>query len=142
MHGQAEQCFSTEHHYPKPNIRQIIPWIAWRTGGNKGQLSQFSAAEVVTMKREIDMKQKNEAETAPETNEPKIPAGDGVDRRNFLQCMAWAGTGLVWSFVAGVPTSKLLADTGSSAKKKTVEDFSLVQISDSHIGFNKAATRM
>jgi hypothetical protein len=21
---------------------------------------------------------------------------DGVDRRGFLKCMAWAGTGLVW----------------------------------------------
>ncbi len=52
--------------------------------------------------REIDRKQKNESETAQET-EPKVLAGDGIDRRNFLQCMAWAGTGLVWSLVAGVP---------------------------------------
>src|ERR1700688_2527027 len=92
------------------------------------------------MKREIDMKQKNEMEKAQEANEPKV-GGDGIDRRNFLQCMAWAGTGLVWSMVAGVPTSKLLADTTSSAKKKIVEDFSFVQISDSHIGFNKAANQ-
>src|ERR1700735_3366191 len=92
------------------------------------------------MKRENVMKQENEVETAQETNEPKV-AGDGIDRRNFLQCMAWAGTGLVWSMVAGVPTSKLLADTTNSAKKKTVEDFSFVQISDSHIGFNKAANQ-
>jgi len=56
------------------------------------------------MGQEIDMKQKNEVETAQETNKPKV-AGDGIDRRNFLQCMAWAGTGLVWSMVAGVPTS-------------------------------------
>ena len=55
--------------------------------------------------------------------------------------MAWAGTGLVWSMVAGVPTSKMLADTTNAAKKKTVEDFSFVQISDSHIGFNKAANQ-
>jgi 3',5'-cyclic-AMP phosphodiesterase len=90
---------------------------------------------------EIDMKPKNEDETAQETNETK--GGDGIDRRNFLQCMAWAGTGLVWSLVAGVPTSKVLADTATSApgKKKTVADFSFVQISDSHIGFNKAANQ-
>ena len=92
------------------------------------------------MKREIDMKQKNETETAQET-EAKVLAGDGIDRRNFLQCMAWAGTGLVWSMVAGVPTSKVLADTTNSGKKKMVEDFSFVQISDSHIGFNKAANQ-
>jgi 3',5'-cyclic-AMP phosphodiesterase len=60
------------------------------------------------MKREIDMKQKNETET-----EAKVLAGDGIDRRNFLQCMAWAGTGLVWSMVAGVPTWKVLADTAA-----------------------------
>jgi Icc protein len=92
------------------------------------------------MKREMVMKQENEVETAPEANGSKV-AGDGIDRRNFLQCMAWAGTGLVWSMVAGVPTSKLLADTTNSGKKKAVEDFSFVQISDSHIGFNKAANQ-
>ncbi len=71
------------------------------------------------------------------------PAGDGIDRRNFLGCMAWAGTGLLWSMVGGVPTSKLLAQaSGSGAGKvKAVEDFSFVQISDSHIGFNKAANQ-
>ncbi|MEA2539452.1 MAG: 3,5-cyclic-AMP phosphodiesterase, partial [Acidobacteriaceae bacterium] len=107
---------------------------------NKSPRSQFSAAEVVKMKREIDVKQENAVETGQETNGPKV-AGDGIDRRNFLQCMAWAGTGLVWSMVAGVPTSKLLADTANGGKKKIVEDFSFVQISDSHIGFNKAANQ-
>jgi len=68
-------------------------------------------------------------------------AGDGIDRRNFLGCMAWAGTGLLWSMVGGVPASKLLAQTmksGSSAVGKSA-DFTFVQISDSHIGFNKGA---
>ena len=68
--------------------------------------------------------------------------GDGIDRRNFLGCMAWAGTGLLWSMVGGVPTSKLLAQTIKSGSKAAVgkaEDFSFVQISDSHIGFNKGA---
>jgi 3',5'-cyclic-AMP phosphodiesterase len=44
------------------------------------------------MQREIDIERKN-VETAQQTNEPKVPAGDGIDRRNFLQCMAWAGRG-------------------------------------------------
>jgi len=61
---------------------------------------------------------------------------DGIDRRNFLECMAWAGTGLLWSIVGGVPTARLLAET---AKPEKPEDFSFVQISDSHIGFNKGA---
>src|SRR6202789_101757 len=75
------------------------------------------------------------------------PAGDGIDRRNFLGCMAWAGTGLLWSMSGGVPTSKLLAQeflvaqamkSGGAGIGK-VEDFSFVQISDCHIGFNKGA---
>jgi 3',5'-cyclic-AMP phosphodiesterase len=68
--------------------------------------------------------------------------GDGIDRRNFLGCMAWAGTGLLWSMVGGVPTSKLLAQTmkaGGGAGGGKIEDFSFVQISDCHIGFNKGA---
>jgi len=60
---------------------------------------------------------------------------DGIDRRGFLQCMAWAGTGVVWSVAGGVPTSKLL---GADAKPSK-DDFTFVQISDSHIGFNKPA---
>ena len=27
----------------------------------------------------------------------EVSGGDGVDRRGFLQCMAWAGTGLLWT---------------------------------------------
>jgi Icc protein len=126
-------------HRGRKQIRPSRNYFA--SSGNKNPRSRFSAAEVVTMKREIDMKHKNEGETAQETHEPKVLAGDGIDRRNFLQCMAWAGTGLVWSMVAGVPTSKLLADTANPGKKKIVEDFSFVQISDSHIGFNKAANQ-
>jgi hypothetical protein len=59
--------------------------------------------------------------------------GDGIDRRGFLRCMAWAGTGVVWTIAGGVPSSKLLGQTGAG------EGFQFVQISDSHIGFNKPA---
>ncbi len=58
---------------------------------------------------------------------------DGIDRRGFLRCMAWAGSGVVWTVAGGVPTSKLLGQTGGR------EGFQFVQISDSHIGFNKPA---
>jgi len=61
---------------------------------------------------------------------------DGIDRRNFLSCMAWAGTGLLWTMAGGVPASKLFAATTPPAANA---GFSFVQISDSHIGFNKAA---
>src|SRR6266404_9959899 len=60
---------------------------------------------------------------------------DNIDRRGFLQCMAWAGTGVIWTVTGGVPTSKLLGADAKASK----DDFSFVQISDSHIGFNKPA---
>src|SRR5215469_3005778 len=63
---------------------------------------------------------------------------DGVDRRGFLKCMAWAGTGLVWTLSGGIPVSRAFAKGyGKDAGKNG--DFSFVQISDSHIGFNKPA---
>jgi Icc protein len=63
---------------------------------------------------------------------------DGVDRRGFLKCMAWAGTGLVWTMSGGIPVSRAFAKGyGKDAGKGA--DFSFVQISDSHIGFNKPA---
>jgi Icc protein len=63
---------------------------------------------------------------------------DGVDRRGFLKCMAWAGTGLVWTMSGGIPVSRAFAKGyGKDAPKGA--DFTFVQISDSHIGFNKPA---
>jgi Icc protein len=59
-----------------------------------------------------------------------------IDRRGFLQCMQWVGGGVVWSFAAGVPASRLL---GAEKNDKRAADFSFVQISDTHIGFNKPA---
>ena len=62
---------------------------------------------------------------------------DGVDRRGFLKCMAWAGTGLVWTLSGGIPGSRIFASSKGSAAKGA--DFNFVQISDSHIGFDKPA---
>jgi 3',5'-cyclic-AMP phosphodiesterase len=64
---------------------------------------------------------------------------DGIDRRGFLKCMAWAGTGVLWAFSGGVPMSfgfSQLAKQGTNAIKG---DLFFVQISDSHMGFNKPA---
>jgi hypothetical protein len=58
---------------------------------------------------------------------------DGIDRRGFLKCMAWAGTGVVWTISAGVLSSCGLSLPTTSGPSS---DFSFVQISDSHIGFN------
>ncbi|MGB9492587.1 MAG: metallophosphoesterase, partial [Terriglobales bacterium] len=62
---------------------------------------------------------------------------DGVNRRGFLKCMAWAGTGALCVIQGGVLRSFALGDPGVKDLKKG--DLSFVQISDSHMGFNKPA---
>ncbi|HEU5232548.1 MAG TPA: metallophosphoesterase [Terriglobales bacterium] len=63
---------------------------------------------------------------------------DGLDRRGFLKCMAWAGTGLLWTITAeGIPTSHIFE--GGKHGKKAESGLQFVQISDSHMGFNKPA---
>src|SRR6201995_904416 len=71
---------------------------------------------------------------------------DGIDRRGFLECMAWAGTGVLWMMSGGILKSYAMSQMidKSTGKLKgglvvPKSDFSFVQISDSHIGFNKAA---
>ena len=66
---------------------------------------------------------------------------DGIDRRAFLECMAWAGTGALCVLSGGVVKSYALTDAGRVAKAISSGDFSFVQISDSHLGFNKPANR-
>lgn len=72
------------------------------------------------------------------TDDRTAGRGDGVDRRGFLKCMAWAGTSVVWMASGGVLTSVETIDSrfsATSAKK----DLFFVQISDSHIGFTGSA---
>ncbi len=61
-------------------------------------------------------------------------AHDGVDRRGFLECMAWAGTGLLWTLSGGLPAARAF---GQDVRGASANNFSFVQISDSHIGFGK-----
>jgi Icc protein len=61
-----------------------------------------------------------------------------TSRRGFLKCMAWAGTGVVWSLSAGALSA---CSVGAAAKQRSSgarPDFTFVQISDSHIGFQGA----
>jgi 3',5'-cyclic-AMP phosphodiesterase len=73
---------------------------------------------------------------------PDSKQNDGVDRRGFLKCMAWAGTGIVWTIASGgIPGSSVFGETkhGQNRDKKSGGDLHFVQISDSHMGFNKPA---
>ncbi|MBX9710299.1 MAG: metallophosphoesterase [Xanthobacteraceae bacterium] len=58
------------------------------------------------------------------------------DRRQALECMVWAGTGVLWTMSGGIPVSKALL---GEAKAAETSGFSFLQMSDSHIGFDKAA---
>src|SRR5258707_13019920 len=80
------------------------------------------------------------ANDSPETN------NDGIDRKGFLKCMAWAGTGVLWMMSGGVlksfGMSQMIDKNTGNLKKGLIlpkSDFSFVQISDSHIGFSKPA---
>ncbi len=63
---------------------------------------------------------------------------DGIDRRGLLKCMAWAGTGAFCILKGGVLKSYAL-DSVPPLGKADAGDLSFVQISDSHMGFNKPA---
>ena len=60
---------------------------------------------------------------------------DGIDRRGFLECMAWAGTGVLWTVSGGVLSSQAFGKDTKNAKGV----LHFVQISDSHMGFNRPA---
>src|ERR1700728_998868 len=61
---------------------------------------------------------------------------DGVNRRKVLECMTWVGTGVLWTISGGVPRS--LGIMGE-AHAQEANGLTFLQISDSHVGFDKAA---
>ncbi|MGZ5889435.1 MAG: metallophosphoesterase family protein [Hyphomicrobium sp.] len=60
----------------------------------------------------------------------------GISRRHALECMLWAGTGVLWAVTGGVPRSFGLLDSAAAA---TATGLTFLQISDSHVGFDKPA---
>jgi 3',5'-cyclic AMP phosphodiesterase CpdA len=60
----------------------------------------------------------------------------GVSRRRVLECMTWAGTGVLWTISGGVPRSLGIIDQALAAEPSKL---TFLQISDSHVGFDKPA---
>ena len=60
----------------------------------------------------------------------------GVSRRKVLECMTWAGTGVLWTVAGGVPRSLGIID---AARPRSASGLTFLQISDSHVGFDKPA---
>jgi len=80
------------------------------------------------------------------------PSDDGVDRRGFLKCMAWAGTGMVWAVSGGIlgcgrveqkANGVKPADNAATPAEMAVStaSFTFVQVSDSHLGFSRDPNR-
>ena len=61
---------------------------------------------------------------------------EGVSRRKALECMTWVGTGVLWTISGGVPHSLGLID---QAIAQEASGLTFLQISDSHMGFDKPA---
>jgi 3',5'-cyclic AMP phosphodiesterase CpdA len=61
---------------------------------------------------------------------------EGPSRRKVLECMTWAGTGVLWTVAGGVPAAVGILD---EARAQDVKGFTFLQISDSHMGFDKPA---
>lgn len=65
---------------------------------------------------------------------------DALDRRSLLKCMGWAGTGALYLMAGGVASSISLDAALARPETPTgITPFSFLQISDSHIGFDKPA---
>ena len=66
--------------------------------------------------------------------------GDRLDRRGALQCMGWAGTGALFLIEGGVASSLSLERAlAAPPPRGKVKPFTFLQISDSHVGFDKPA---
>src|SRR6202166_813166 len=60
----------------------------------------------------------------------------GPSRRRVLECMTWAGTGVLWTVAGGIPRSLGIID---AAVAQEARGLTFLQISDSHVGFDKPA---
>ena len=61
----------------------------------------------------------------------------GIGRRELLKCMAWAGSGVLWTVSGGIASSALIGCSANPLRPGGTLRF--VQISDTHIGFKKPA---
>jgi 3',5'-cyclic AMP phosphodiesterase CpdA len=59
-----------------------------------------------------------------------------VSRRKVLECMTWAGTGVLWTVTGGLPRSLGIIGEATAAEPNGL---TFLQISDSHVGFDKPA---
>ena len=67
---------------------------------------------------------------------PASDRKDGISRRRALECINWVGTGVLWTISGGIPHSLGLIDKAAAQEARGL---TFLQISDSHVGFDKPA---
>jgi hypothetical protein len=60
---------------------------------------------------------------------------NGLTRRHALECMIWAGTGVLWTVSGGIPKSLNLLGSAEAAEA-VQKGFTFLQISDSLVGID------
>ena len=71
-----------------------------------------------------------------DSDQNELSGAAGINRRGLLKCMTWAGTGVLWTLSGGVPRSLGLLGEAAAAE---AGGLTFLQISDSHVGFDKPA---
>src|SRR5262252_1231509 len=66
----------------------------------------------------------------------EIDQRHSINRRKVLECMTWCGTGVLWTIAGGVPHSLGIMGEAQAAESRGL---TFLQISDSHVGFDKPA---
>jgi 3',5'-cyclic-AMP phosphodiesterase len=105
--------------------RAILPIDGQNVRGDRGQEQRFERREAMSGKKKDEILFDHNH--------------DGIDRRGFLKCMAWAGTGTFCVIKGGVLNSYAFNRIAELDPADMKGELSFAQISDSHMGFNKPA---
>jgi 3',5'-cyclic-AMP phosphodiesterase len=52
---------------------------------------------------------------------------DGIDRRGFLNCIAWADSGVIWSINGGLLTSTVLGQEANNQRAIATAELNFVR---------------
>src|SRR5437879_3273289 len=126
--------------------RQSLSWLLDLATARSGHRYKFkvinSLSKISGIKARRIGKDRCKATSTNNLTKPNIMSDyishdhehDGIDRRGFLHCMAWAGTGLLWTISGGVLASRTLAQIAQAGESlPTATDLRFVKISDSHM---------
>src|SRR5258706_14829103 len=85
------------------------------------------------IQREGNMSEKKNDEILHDHN------NDGIDRRGFLKCMAWAGTGALCVMEGGILRSHSLSRLGEMSNPQMAGELKFLPSRENPKGFNKTA---